>query len=634
MVKVRLVRAGMRQREALNFRTPQHPSLGSINWGGASPLLARNIPKESLEQKYLRINSIRTRDEIFPANDDFNYLPQTYTPKYEVPQTPSRRHKGILLKFLFPEEENIITLGSNSNSNSKRKRWFPRWDPKNRWPKGVVYNYWFTKPYMVSELQVIPLLQCQNLYGYVDGSTPMPSAATDLAGHNMWKQLDQLVMSLLLSSLTEEALSITIGFTTSRDVWNSLETTFSQKSKARELQIKDELHLMKRGSCSISEYSRIFKAHCDQLSAMGRPVEDTDKVHWYLRGLGHEFSTFSITQLSLTPIPSFKDIVPKAESFDLFSKSIDQNTGVPAYIANFSPASSHRSDNTNIYQHKYKGGPSRGGHRNKQNYRRPPRCQICREEGHYATDCNRRYIKPEATRYIKPDANLAEALTHCTIHDEPADWYTDTGASAHMTADASQLDKVEPYTGKDKVVVGNGSSLPITYTGSCSPTPHLQLNDVLVVPRLTKNLLSVSKLTRDYPLSVSFTDNDFIIQNLHNQRVVASGKHVDGLYVLKRGHQAFSTVLAKSSLCNSFAVWHARLGHVSSSIISILNKQDYIAFHDPISLPPVMASTTSSAGHSSPSSVSKLRVLPTTLDLRGSIGANTSISSGDNPSMH
>ncbi|KAG6751187.1 hypothetical protein POTOM_045706 [Populus tomentosa] len=464
--------------------------------------------------------------------------------------------------------------------------------------------------------QVIPLLQCQNLYGYVDGSTPMPSAATDLAGHNMWKQLDQLVMSLLLSSLTEEALSITIGFTTSRDVWNSLETTFSQKSKARELQIKDELHLMKRGSRSISEYSRIFKAHCDQLSAMGRPVEDTDKVHWYLRGLGHEFSTFSITQLSLTPIPSFKDIVPKAESFDLFSKSIDQNTGVPAYIANFSPASSHRSGNTNIYQHKYKGGPSRGGHRSKQNYRRPPRCQICREEGHYATDCNRRYIKPEATRYIKPDANLVEALTHCTIHDEPADWYTDTGASAHMTADASQLDKVEPYTGKDKVVVGNGSSLPITYTGSCSPTPHLQLNDVLVVPSLTKNLLSVSKLTRDYPLSVSFTDNDFIIQNLHNQRVVASGKHVDGLYVLKRGHQAFSTVLAKSSLCNSFAVWHARLGHVSSSIISILNKQDYIAFHDPISLPPVMASTTSSAGHSSPSSVSLSRPCKTcALDL-------------------
>ncbi|KAF5462068.1 hypothetical protein F2P56_018108 [Juglans regia] len=116
-------------------------------------------------------------------------------------------------------------------------------------------------------------------YRHVDGSTPMPSVTADPTSHNLWKQHDQLVMSLLLSSLTEKALSITIGLTTSRDVWNSLETAFSHKSKVRELQIKDELHLMKRGSCSVSEYSRVFKAHCDQLSAMGRLVDDTDKVH-------------------------------------------------------------------------------------------------------------------------------------------------------------------------------------------------------------------------------------------------------------------------------------------------------------------------------------------------------------------
>jgi len=85
------------------------------------------------------------------------------------------------------------------------------------------------------------------------------------------------------------------------------------------------------------------------------------------------------------------------------------------------------------------------------------------------------------------------------------------GALAHMRTDVSQLDKVEPYTGTDKVVVGNGSSLPITHTGFCSPTSTLQLNDVFVIPTLTKNLLSVSKLTNDYPLYVSFTDNDFII---------------------------------------------------------------------------------------------------------------------------
>ncbi|KAK1315427.1 hypothetical protein QJS10_CPA06g00265 [Acorus calamus] len=33
----------MKEREFLDFQTPQHLSMGSNNWGGASPLLARNI---------------------------------------------------------------------------------------------------------------------------------------------------------------------------------------------------------------------------------------------------------------------------------------------------------------------------------------------------------------------------------------------------------------------------------------------------------------------------------------------------------------------------------------------------------------------------------------------------------------
>ena len=117
---------------------------------------------------------------------------------------------------------------------------------------------------------------------------------------------------------------------------------------------------------------------------------------------------------------------------------------------------------------------------------------------------------------------------------------------------------------------------------------------------MTKNLLSVSKLTHDYPFSVSFTDTDFIIQNLHTQKVVASGKHVDGLYVLKRGHQAFSTVIHKSSLCNSFAVWHARLGHVSSSIISILNKQGSLSLSSLLPNPPLCISCQKAKSHALP----------------------------------
>ncbi|XVE72961.1 hypothetical protein DITRI_Ditri11bG0079700 [Diplodiscus trichospermus] len=124
----------MRQRELLEFRTPQHPSLGSNNWGGASPLLARDIPKESLEQRYTRLCSARTRDEIFPTHDDhYSYnISQTHAPKYEQATTPSRRRSRGFLSKLMLRRKGTATLGTNSN----RRRWFPRWDPKNRWPQG------------------------------------------------------------------------------------------------------------------------------------------------------------------------------------------------------------------------------------------------------------------------------------------------------------------------------------------------------------------------------------------------------------------------------------------------------------------------------------------------------------------
>ena len=83
-----------------------------------------------------------------------------------------------------------------------------------------------------------------------------------------------------------------------------------------------------------------------------------------------------------------------------------------------------------------------------------------------------------------------------------------------MTLDLSHLDQASNYTGKDHVVVRNGVSLPITHTGNISPIPSLELLDVLVVPRLTKNILSISKLTFDFPLAVTFTNNFFFLSRI------------------------------------------------------------------------------------------------------------------------
>ena len=146
-----------------------------------------------------------------------------------------------------------------------------------------------------------------------------------------------------------------------------------------------------------------------------------------------------------------------------------------------------------------------------------------------------------------------------------------------MTVDPSILDQSKNYTSKDSVIIKNGASLPITQTGTLSPIPNIHLLDVLVVPHLTKKFLSISKLTSDFSLSVTFTNNLISIKNRQPGRVVATGKRDGGLYVLERGNSAFISALRNNFLRASYDLWHACLGHVNHSVISFLNRKYHLS---------------------------------------------------------
>ena len=87
-------------------------------------------------------------------------------------------------------------------------------------------------------------------------------------------------------------------------------------------------------------------------------------------------------------------------------------------------------------------------------------------------------------------------------------WVVDSVASHHVTGDFKNLITVSPYQGSDSVLVGNGIGLSISHTGSLSlSSPHtkLSLHDVLYVPSMNKNLISVSQFVLQIiPLLNSF----------------------------------------------------------------------------------------------------------------------------------
>ena len=68
-----------------------------------------------------------------------------------------------------------------------------------------------------------------------------------------------------------------------------------------------------------------------------------------------------------------------------------------------------------------------------------------------------------------------------------------------MTSQPSSLSHVlfPRYPNPSSIVVGNGSLIPVTVTGSTELSPTLHLNNVLVSPQIIKNLISLRQFTTD-----------------------------------------------------------------------------------------------------------------------------------------
>ena len=133
------------------------------------------------------------------------------------------------------------------------------------------------------------------------------------------------------------------------------------------------------------------------------------------------------------------------------------------------------------------------------------------KKGHSALECRHRNNYSYQGAHSPPSltAFSAQALTHMTAtefgrnvqHFSAADtWVLDTGASHHMTPNLGNLNQHVQYNGVEKITIGNGEGLTVNHIGSATlSTPHhlLFLKNVLHVPTIIVNLLSVKKLCED-----------------------------------------------------------------------------------------------------------------------------------------
>ena len=80
-------------------------------------------------------------------------------------------------------------------------------------------------------------------------------------------------------------------------------------------------------------------------------------------------------------------------------------------------------------------------------------------------------MNPDICGRIPPAKLAAMCANHSAKPSQS--WLIDSGATSHITNDVANISSPTPYTGKDKVYIGDGKGLSIHHIGSSSlHTPY------------------------------------------------------------------------------------------------------------------------------------------------------------------
>ena len=332
-----------------------------------------------------------------------------------------------------------------------------------------------------------------------------------------WLKLDQQAFAIVSETISDELLGLIMDLTSTKILWDTLAEKFNRKSTYSELSLRRKLYSQNLNTRPVTNYLSDITQIRNQLSTFPKN-EEMETISIILNGLSQEYSNFC----------AIVDNLPERHLTvaEISSRLLNEESRLSNSLQTMEALASQK---TSILK-----------------------CSNCNSPNHSTIDCR---------RFCGKCQNKSHWTKHCRRRGantaQSSGWILDSGATDHMCSDKGAFSNYSTCT--NRITLGDNSSIECIGKGDVHVSSlNLTLRNVLHVPRIAKNLISVSALT-SMGYQVFFEGRSCTISKDFSSTNLKSNNH------LYEAHNASSDL----------DLIHLRLGHLATDGVREILSSDF-----------------------------------------------------------
>lgn len=450
---------------------------------------------------------------------------------------------------------------------------------------GKNFQYW--------KFQITSALVANDLLGYVDGTKARPNNLTNDEG-TTWTRQDAKAKYLLSASIEPEQMESLLVCTTSKEMWDTLLVIHEQRSESHKLLMSQRFHEYRMDSNdTVVQHIAKVQNLARQLIDIGENIPDLVVMSKILASLPLKYRHFRT---------SWGTMEPGRQTIDLLKARLIEEEG-------YLNADEVEATALAATTRKVTSGGQKPAQKKKvfEKRKNNVKCYVCSEKGHYARECPKRTNKHATQDNNESNCALIASSKGAKGHgqgdcragsqiclSEPTAeqrkttlnanqdeaWFTDSGASAHITFRRDWLVSYRPKCDGSTIVLGDDRECAVVGEGTVhvkrlinNKWVDAQIHDVLYVPEMGKNLYSVGLCTTR-GLEVQFK-NDLVKVRRDGEVIVVGVKQSNQVYRMCIRVEPPMKQEVNAAVAD-IRTWHERMGHINVRSLKDLELKELV----------------------------------------------------------